>query len=197
MGSEQIFKKSVLGGFKKEGVLNYVEQLQSEIIELKKEISNKPDFSDEVEALKAFNEDAAAESAALAAKYDALKAENEALSEKNSELIQELDDAKKLICDYEEKQSLFENKLSAIESKFDKLANGYMTNSNTDADYSSKAGEAVKAAKSEVFDANERIKNACDDFENSSSALKSSVENLLNILSGISEEFFSVDNKEE
>ncbi len=197
MGSEQIFKKSMLGGFKKEGVLNYVEQLQSEIIELKKEISNKPDLSDEVEALKAVNEDVAAESAALAAKYDALKAENEALSEKNSELMQDLDEAKKLICDYEEKQSLFENKLSAIESKFDKLASGYMTNGNTDADCSSKAGAAVKTAKIEISDANERIKNACDDFESSSSALKSSVENLLNILSGISEEFCSADNKEE
>ena len=93
MSSEQIFKKSVLGGFKKEGVLNYIEKLQSEIIELKKEITNKPDFSDEVEALKAKNEDASAETTALTAKYDALKAENEALSDKNAKLIHELDDA--------------------------------------------------------------------------------------------------------
>ena len=54
MGSEQFFKKSVLGGFKKEGVLNYVEQLQTEIIELKKEINNKPDLSYELKILKDF-----------------------------------------------------------------------------------------------------------------------------------------------
>lgn len=188
MGSDLIFKKSVLGGFKKEGVLNYVEQLQSEIIELKKEISNKPDLSRDVEILKAASEEAVAETAVLAAKNDALKAENEALSEKNALLIQELEEAGKLISDYEAKQKIFEDKISAIESKFVQLTNGYVV---------TKSDESVEAVKKVVVEADEKIKNACEDLEISSSALKSSVDNLLAVLSGISEQFDLCADKDE
>ena len=80
MGSEQVLKKSVLGGFKKEGVLNYIEQLQTEIIELKKEISNKSDYSYEIDNLKSEKEAVINQTAAITAKYDAAKAENESLS---------------------------------------------------------------------------------------------------------------------
>ncbi len=197
MGSEQIFKKSVLGGFKKEGVLDYVEQLQSEIINLKKEISNKSDFSKDVEVLKAASEEAAAETAALSAKNDALKAENEALSEKNSHLIQELEDARELISEYEEKQKIFEDKISAIENKFVQLTSGYTINGAASVNNTLKTNESIKNARSAVFDANENLKNACSDFEGSSSALKSCVENLLNVLSDISEQFNLCTDKEE
>lgn len=191
MSSEQIFKKSVLGGFKKEGVLNYIEQLQSEIIELKKEITNKPDFSDEVQALKAKNEDASAETAALTAKYDALKAENDALSDKNAELLRELDDAKKIITEYEEKQHLFEKKISVIEDKFEQLASGYSVS------VENKKSDLISEAKSDVMDANERIKTACNNFESSANALKSCVENLLSVISGISENLYSESDRKE
>lgn len=191
MGSEQIFKKSVLGGFKKEGVLNYVEQLQTEIIDLKKEISNKPDYSDEVKSLKSAKEDAVAETVKLTAKIDALKTENESLSEKNTLLVQELDECKKIIADYENKQKLFEEKISVIENKFAQLTNGYMIKDDSGAEYISKVNESVKNATSEISDVNEHIISACKNFENSSSALKSGIESLLNILSGISEELAS------
>ena len=52
MGSEQVLKKSVLGGFKKEGVLNYIEQLQSEIISLKKEAAKNSDIQKDIDDLK-------------------------------------------------------------------------------------------------------------------------------------------------
>ncbi|MBQ3005213.1 MAG: hypothetical protein IJD88_04720 [Clostridia bacterium] len=195
MGSEQMFKKSMLGGFKKEGVLNYIEQLQTEIIELKKEISNKPDFSDELEFLKAKNEDAISEAASMSAKYDALKAENEALSERNSELLQELDDAKKMISDYENKQCVFEQKIAVIENKFAQLAGGFSVNSESS--YGSKFGDAVENAKTDIYDANERIKTACNNLECSSSALKSSVDSLLNILADISENLITESDRVE
>ena len=85
MGSEQVLKKTMLGGFKKDGVINYVEQLQSEILDLKKEIANKPDFSDEYNAVKRENESAYADIASLTAKCDALTAENETLTKQNAE----------------------------------------------------------------------------------------------------------------
>lgn len=191
MGSEQIFKKSVLGGFKKEGVLNYVEQLQTEIIELKKEINNKPDFSDEIKALKDFNESAVAETTALTAKIDALKAENEALTESNLSLNNELEEAKNLINEYEEKQKIFAAKISEIDSKFLRLTSGLICQDSSASDIKNKANEAVENAKNEIGDINERLKTTCNNFVSSSTALKSCVENLLDILSSISEDLNS------
>lgn len=196
MGSDKVFKKSFLGGFKKEGVLNYVEQLQSEIVALKKEVSNNTAVCDEVEALKAAKDNVISESASLAAKYDALKAENESLSEKNLQLMQELDDAKNKISDYENKQSVFESKINSIENKFAALANGYMLNSGADSEIFSRTTQAIETAKSEVSDVNERIKTVCNNFESSAVALKSSVENLLKTLNSISEEIADCEDKD-
>ena len=196
MGADKVFKKSFLGGFKKEGVLNYVEQLQSEIVELKREVSNNSSFSDEVDALKAANDHVVSESATLAAKYDVLKAENESLSEINKQLTLELDDARKIISEYENKQIIFENKINSIENKFALLANGYMMNSLSDNDIISRTSRAVETAKNEVSDVNERIKTVCNNFESSANALKSSVEILLNTLNGISEEIGNCEDKE-
>lgn len=183
MGSEQVLKKSVLGGFKKDGVINYVEQLQSEILELKREVANKPDLSDEYNAVKKDNENAYADIASLTAKCDAIKAENEALSNHNIKLSEELDEAKKVIAEYESKQKLFEEKILAIESKFLKIKSGY-----TSADVTpSEINNVVASAHSDISYANERIKTACNNFESSTSALKSSVDNLLNVLASINE----------
>lgn len=183
MGSEQVLKKSVLGGFKKDGVINYVEQLQSEILELKREVANKPDLSDEYNAVKKDNENAYADIASLTAKCDAIKAENEALSNHNIKLSEELDEAKKVIAEYESKQKLFEEKILAIESKFLKIKSGY-----TSADVTpSGINNVVASAHSDISYANERIKTACNNFESSTSALKSSVDNLLNVLASINE----------
>lgn len=191
MGSEQIFKKSVLGGFKKEGVLNYVEQLQTEIIELKKEITNKPDLSEKVKVLKDINESAVAETTALTAKIDALKAENEALAEANLSLVGELEDAKALIKDYEEKQKIFAEKITEIDNKFSRLTSGLVYSDSGVSDIKNKANESVKNARDEISDINERIKTTCNNFVSSSTALKSCVENLLEVLSSISDDFNS------
>lgn len=191
MGSEQIFKKSVLGGFKKEGVLNYVEQLQTEIIELKKEITNKPDLSEEVKVLKDINESAVAETTALTAKIDTLKAENEALAEANLSLVGELEDAKALIKDYEEKQKIFAEKITEIDNKFSRLTSGLVYSDSGVSDIKNKANESVKNARDEISDINERIKTTYNNFVSSSTALKSCVENLLEVLSSISDDFNS------
>lgn len=196
MGTDNVLKKSFLGGFKKEGVLNYVEQLQSEIIELKKEISNNSSVSDEVDALKTENENIVSEAATLTAKYDALKAENEALSERNAQLIAELEEAKKMIEEYEDKQNVFESKISSIENKFELIAKGYIRNSSADSEIISEAAETVEKAKSEVSDVNERIKTVCNNFESSAQALKSSVANLLDTLNAISDKMGNDTEKE-
>ena len=192
MSSEQIIKKSLFGGFKKEGVINYIEKLQSEILKLKTELSNIPNHTEELRSLKAENEASATEIAALIAKIDTLKAENESLSERNSKLFQEAEELKTANSELEYKQQLFKEKISVIENKFIQLANGYISNGYYGVGYN----DSVEAAKNEVYKANERVKSACNSFEGSSFELKSSVDDLLKALSGISEKFDSCDDKE-
>ena len=129
MGAEKVLKKSLFGGFKKDTVLNYIEELQNEIVDLRKELSNNNGYCDEIESLKAANCSYISESAALAAKLDALKAENESLSESNLQLTNELEEAKRIISDYDNKETLFINKISEIEKKFVVLSKGYLSNS--------------------------------------------------------------------
>lgn len=195
MGTDKVLRKSFLGGFKKESVLNYIEQLQNEILELKKQISNNNAVDDEFSALKAENDYVISESAAIAAKYDTLKAENESLSESNLQLSQELFEAKRIISEYDNKEAVFINKISEIEKKFEVISKGYMSNSASENKAVSKTSAAIENAKTEVSDINERIKTVCNNFDSSISSLKSSIENLLIILNGISEEIDICDYK--
>ena len=52
MESNQILKKSFMGGFKKEGVINYIEQLQAEIFRLKNELAEKNSEAVEIEGVR-------------------------------------------------------------------------------------------------------------------------------------------------
>ena len=99
MSSEQILKKSMLGGFKKEGVLNYVEQLQNEIVSLKKEVSNGSKCQTELDELKDKKDSADRELSALKAEIEALKSENARLIEQNAAYALKLEEANVSIAD--------------------------------------------------------------------------------------------------
>lgn len=199
MSSEQILKKSVLGGFKKEGVLNYVEQLQNEIVSLKKEVSNSSKCQDELDELKDKKDSADRELCALKAENEALKAENARLLEQNAAYALKIEEANVSIADYESKQQLFVEKISSIEAKFDQIESNYIKYGEVKAFAASacaKANDAVKAAKNEISGANERIKTACVNFESSVASLKASSENLISVLDSVSESLASSDSEE-
>lgn len=199
MSSEQILKKSVLGGFKKEGVLNYVEQLQNEIINLKKEVSNSSKCQDELDELKDKKDSADRELCALKAENEALKAENARLLEQNAAYALKIEEANVSIADYKSKQQLFVEKISSIEAKFDQIESNYIKYGEVKAFAASactKANDAVKAAKNEISGANERIKTACVNFESSVASLKASSENLISVLDSVSESLASSDSEE-
>ena len=211
MSSEQILKKSLLGGFKKEGVLNYIEQLQAEIIELKKELNNKTACQKDVDDLKSLKEASEKRLAELSEENESLKSENGTLIEQNAAYSLKIEEAQICIADYEKKQHELEDKTSLIESKFTEIEKKYAEYNITEnkvkemvsdaMNYSEKiifnakaaaaeiTGEAdcmINSAKAEISDANERIKTACVNFESSVSSLKSSAESLLDALSSIS-----------
>lgn len=139
MGSEQILKKSVLGGFKKEGVLNYIEQLQSEILNLKKAVNENAACKNELEELKDEKQSSDDGLKSLKEENDALKSEIIRINDENSILVKqnvdanlELEKARGLIAEYEAKQHQWEEKIALIEEKFAEIENSYSKIGETD-----------------------------------------------------------------
>ncbi len=136
MSSNQILKKSLLGGFKKEGVINYIEQLQAEIFRLKNEVarlnseSEKSEAFDEelnelkkcnanlvkeIEAVKNEKTSLAAESEILKVEKSALEDDIKSLSEENKRYAAEIESCKS---ECAEKMKLCEEKIQSIEAAF-------------------------------------------------------------------------------
>lgn len=164
MSSNQVLKKSVMGGFKKEGVINYIEQLQAEIFRLKSEISRLNseieetaaykreiyDLKKQNEALANELETARSEKTALIAETEILKVEKSALEED----IRVLGDEKKAAeegyaaeiekckAEYAEKMSVCEEKIKSIEAAFASIEATCSKSIEADA----KAGEMLKEA---------------------------------------------------
>lgn len=203
MGSESILKKSVIGGFKKEGVLNYVEQLQTEIVALRKELNECNSCKKELDSVSAKNEIAEREMNNLKAEISDLKEKNAILGEENKALLErdasvslKLEEANAVISNYESKIALYEEKIAAIEEKFAQIENNYqkygdviVNAKNSAAEISSKAKAVVDNARNEISDANDRIKTACVNFESSVASMKSCAENLIETLSAVSANF--------
>ena len=201
MGSESILKKSVIGGFKKEGVLNYVEQLQTEIVILRKELNECKSCKRELDSVNVKNEIAEKEIDNLRSEIEELKRKNEALEESNKALNErdataslKLEEAQVTISNYENKINLYEEKIASIEEKFTEIERNYQeygdaidNAKSSAAEITDRAKNAVDNAKSEISSANERIKTACINFESSVVSMKSSAENLIGLLSAISE----------
>lgn len=227
MGSDQVLKKSLLGGFKKEGVLNYIEQLQSEILSLKKEVNENSDCKNQLENIRNEKDDASNDIAALKEENEQLKSTVDELTQEVSilagdkaELSNKLENANNIIAEFEEKQKKWEEKIALIEEKFAEIESGYSKMGETDNrvngmlndaksysdkiildartsayEISEKASFAVKNAKDEIVSANDRILTACVNFNSSAESLKAGAENLINILSELSEKFNSAEEE--
>lgn len=229
MGSEQVLKKSLLGGFKKEGVLNYIEQLQSEILTLKKEVNENSDCKNQLESILEERDNTDNGFAALKEENEQLKAVIEALNEEkamlsaeNEELKKELEKSGAVVSEFEAKQAKWEEKIAVIEEKFaeielsysrmgenDNRVNGMLNDAKvysdkiiadakaSASDISAKTAAAVENAKAEIISANDRIQTACVNFTSSAESLKTGTENLLKILSDISDNMNKSISEEE
>lgn len=215
MSSEKILKKSTFGGFKKEGVLNYIEELQAEILSLKKELNNSKDNMKEIDELKKIIQNNEAETSALQNENIDLKAENEELKSINKSYSEDLEKARISVKELEAKIGVYENRFSEIEKKLFEIESAY-ANKSVESDnkatvmmqdavsYSekiiSKANEtakanitkadiAVKKALSEIAVAAQKIKSARSEYDASILTVEKSVENLSVTISEISTNF--------
>ncbi len=214
MSSDKILKKSTFGGFKKEGVLNYIEELQAEILSLKKELNNSKSEQKEFDNLNNKAKQYESEISYLKAENIALKKEIIELKEINKTDKDELNKALESANNLQTKIDIYENKVAEIEKKFIEIENSYSAKT-TEIDskanvmmqdavnYSEKiilkanetaktsmlnADSAVKKAFTQITDAARTIKTARSEYDNSITALESSVENLSAVLSKITKD---------
>ena len=157
MSSNQILKKSVMGGFKKEGVINYIEQLQSEIFRLKGEITalnaeieKAESYEEGFNEMKTCNAELVKELEAAKNEKTALVAENEILKVEKSALEEEKKAAEERYTaeiencksEYAEKMKLCEEKLQSIEAAFASIEATRLKSIEAD----TKAGTILKEA---------------------------------------------------
>lgn len=172
MGSNQILKKSLVGGFKKEGVLNYIEGLQAEIVNLRGKLEARNNGeSDAVKALKAeidgkneiiasLENDVAALSSkdeeinSLNAEIERLNAVIASMEEEKSAAAAEYDEKINAAkADYEEKANLCEEKISAIEEKFSAIEANYLKISETDSKVNTMMNNAIISSDKMIAEA--------------------------------------------
>lgn len=157
MASEQILQKSIMGGFKKEGVLSYVEQLQNEIISLKKELDDAKGETTKSEEISTELQDKSDEIVTLKEEIDELKKENAVLLEENASSALKIEAANATAEDYAQRLEACNAKIAAIESKFGDIERKYTQSASERTSFgnrfigsSRKQNEAVKEAKATI-----------------------------------------------
>ena len=173
-----------------EDVINYIEILQQEIVDLKKERNDCLLYKTACEMLKSSKEESEKQ-------LSEQKAENEALKTKNSELIEmnatlnlkaeemavNNENNNKKIAEYEDIISNLKRELADVTITKKKEAEKILSDAKETArTIIGNAEVNVKSAKDDVVSVTNRIKTVCVTFESASNSLKSSADELLAVL---------------
>ncbi len=201
MSNKNILKKSAFGGFKKEDVINYIEVLQQEIVDLKKERNDCLLYKRDFELLQKSK-------CELEKNLIEQKTENESLKSKNSELIElnaslnlkveemtvNSENYEKKISEYEDITENLKRELADITVKKKKEAEKILSDAKEQAKaIITDAENKVKIAKSDIISASNRIYTVCVNFESASDSLRSGADGLLNALESAEEKLGKKD----
>lgn len=195
MGSNQVLKKSVFGGFNKEKVLGYVEQLQAEILGLKKELAAKNADSSEIAKLNK-------ENAELKKQLESVKEENKVLSEENESQLRMNAEYALRMEEYEASAKEYQSMLDEcvahfeeIEKQFSQLEEAYNKRMLTDGD-SSQRERMVSKATAEIEEINDRLESSFTNFDAAVGDLRSNTSDIMAAFKSF-EEMFAKANIED
>ena len=195
MGSNQVLKKSVFGGFNKEKVLGYVEQLQAEILGLKKELAAKNAVSSEIAKLND-------ENAELKKQLESVKEENKVLSEENESQLRMNAEYALRMEEYEASAKEYQSMLDEcaahfeeIEKQFSQLEEAYNKRMLTDGD-SSQRERMVSKATAEIEEINDRLESSFTNFDAAVGDLRSNTSDIMAAFKSF-EEMFAKANIED
>ncbi len=200
MSKDKILKKAAFGGFKKEDVIDYIEKLQQEMVDLKREASDCAAYKREADALRVQNAENEKTIASLQAENDGLKAENSSLTEKNAAITLRLEQLTSVAEKNREDAAEAERKYEALNAEFLKITDINAIAEEARASVSkiaSDAKSAVSSARADISAAADRFKTVSVNFESSLVSLKSGTDALLDALSTAAEKIDAVDAKDE
>ena len=189
MGSNQVLKKSVFGGFNKEKVLGYVEQLQAEILGLKNADSSE---------IAKLND----ENAELKKQLESVKEENKVLSEENESQLRMNAEYALRMEEYEASAKEYQSMLDEcaahfeeIEKQFSQLEEAYNKRMLTDGD-SSQRERMVSKATAEIEEINDRLESSFTNFDAAVGDLRSNTSDIMAAFKSF-EEMFAKANIED
>lgn len=200
MGKDTVLKKSAFGGFKKEDVLDYIEKLQQEIVNLKRDASDCAAYKREAEELRAYKTQAEATADALRSEAEALKSENSALIEKNASLTLKIEQLNSILEKNKADAAEAAEKYEELHAEYSKITDvNALVNEVRDsvAAISADAKASVDSVYDDVNSAANRFKTVSVNFESSLVSLKSGTDALLSTLSDASQRLASVGKEEE
>lgn len=195
MGSDQVLKKSVFGGFNKEKVLGYVESLQSEILGLKKELAAKNAEGVDITALKKENGE-------LKKELDSVKGENKVMSEENESLLRMNAEYALRMEEYEASAKEYQAMLDEcaahfdeIEKQFAQLEDAYNKRMLTDGE-TGRQERMLSKASAEIEAINGRLENSFTNFDAAVDDLRSNAGEIMEAFKSF-EEMFAKANIED
>ena len=199
MSKDKILKKSAFGGFKKEDVLDYIEKLQQEIVELKREAADCAAYKRDVDRIKASEAETEKKVVSLLEQKDALTAENSALVEKNASLTLKLEQLTSILEKSKADAAEAEEKYNILAAEYSRVTDiKSMTDEAKESvsNIASDARNAVDSVYADVSSASNRFRTVTVNFESSLASLKSGTEALLTALSSASENLGSLGKKD-
>ena len=199
LSKDKILKKSAFGGFKKEDVLDYIEKLQQEIVELKREAADCAAYKRDVDRIKASEAEAEKKVVSLLEQKDALTAENSALVEKNASLTLKLEQLTSILEKSKADAAEAEEKYNILAAEYSRVTDiKSMTDEAKESvsKIASDARNAVDSVYADVSSASNRFRTVTVNFESSLASLKSGTEALLTALSSASENLGSLGKKD-
>ncbi len=200
MSKDKILKKSAFGGFKKEDVLDYIEKLQQEIVDLKREAADCAAYKRDADRLKASEAETEKRVATLLEQNEALTVENSSLIEKNASLTLKLEQLTSILEKSKADAADAEEKYNLLAAEYSRVTDIKQMTDEAKESVSKIATDArttVDSVYSDVSSASNRFKTVTVNFESSLASLKSGTEALLSVLYSASENLGNLGKKDE
>ena len=199
MSKDKILKKTAFGGFKREDVIDYIEKLQQEIVDLKRDAADCAAYKREADELRRNKKFANDIAEATKSENETLKAELSAQIEKNASLTLKLEQLTSILEKSKTDAAEIQEKYNQLYEEHSKITDIKLIEDQAKEKVSRIAGDAkasVDSVYSDVNGAAERLKTVTVNFESSLASLKSGAEALLSVLASASADLESVGTEE-
>lgn len=171
MSSDKVLKKTVFGGFDKENVLGYIENLQAEIAQMRKELDERNIDEAKNAKLNEQNDELKKELEKIKGENDALSKENESLLKANAEYELRMEEFNSNEREYKNKISYCTTQFEEIEKLFAEVEEEYNNRKMPEFNEFIKNMPTTRSS-AEIQVLNEKLESSFSDFEKNVNSLR-------------------------